>query len=194
MTSPTRARSIGRSSAEARAQMAATGACEIPSFVRAEAHARIRRGRANALPRSRTGSGGLGTVYLGFPDESFPLDHPQQWLGQYDLGAVAYDLFPPDSPIRRFYEWPEFTRFVAAILGLDEIYPFADPLGALEPGGDDRRGSAPVALRRHRLRRVARDPERRRGRRLRGRPADSHRRRRALRRRRARPRRRTRRA
>ena len=40
-------------------------------------------------------SGGLGTVYLGFPDESFPLDHPQQWLGHYDVGAVAYDLFPP---------------------------------------------------------------------------------------------------
>ena len=76
-------------------------------------------------------SGGLGTVYLGFPDESFPLDHPQQWLGQYDLGAVAYDLFPAESPMRRLYEWPELTRFVAAILGLDEIYPYADPLGAL---------------------------------------------------------------
>ena len=70
-------------------------------------------------------------MYLGFPDESFPPDHPQQWLGQYDVGAVAYDLFPPESPIRRLYEWPELTRFVAAILGLDEIFPYADPLGAL---------------------------------------------------------------
>ena len=36
-----------------------------------------------------------------------------------------------ESPIRRFYEWSEFTRFIAAILGIDEIFPFADPLGAL---------------------------------------------------------------
>jgi hypothetical protein len=76
-------------------------------------------------------SGGLGTVYLGFPDESFPSDHPRRYLGQYDVGAVAYDLFPSDSPIRRLYEWPELLRFVASILGLDEIFRYADPLGAL---------------------------------------------------------------
>ena len=84
-----------------------------------------------ALAPLRIRSGGLGTVYLGFPDESFPLDHPQQWLGNYDVGAVAYDLFPPESPIRRLYEWGELTQFVAAIMGLDVIYPYADPLGAL---------------------------------------------------------------
>lgn len=115
---------------EGRAQMASTGACEIPNFVRAEAMPAFVEDARRVAPLAYQ-SGGLGTVYLGFPDESFPLDHPQQWLGQYDLGAVAYDLFPPESPIRRLYEWPELTRFVAAILGLDEIFPFADPLGAL---------------------------------------------------------------
>lgn len=114
----------------ARSQMAATGACEIPEFVRGEALPTFVEDARRIAPLAHR-SGGLGTVYLGFPDESFPLDHPQQWLGQYDLGAVAYDLFPSESPIRRLYEWPEFTRFVAAILGLDEIFPFADPLGAL---------------------------------------------------------------
>jgi hypothetical protein len=116
--------------AEGRAQMADTGACEIPNFVRAEAMPAFIEDARRIAPLAYR-HGGLGTVYLGFPDESFPIDHPQQWLGQYDLGAVAYDLFPPESPIRRFYEWPEFTRFLAAILGLDEIFPFADPLGAL---------------------------------------------------------------
>ena len=115
---------------EGRAQMAATGACEIPGFVRADALPAFVDDARRLAPLAHR-SGGLGTVYLGFPDESFPLDHPQQWLGHYALGAVAYDLFPADSPIRRLYEWPELTRFVAAILGLDEIYPYADPLGAL---------------------------------------------------------------
>jgi len=116
--------------AEGRAQMAATGACEIPAFVRADALPAFVDDARKIAPLAYR-SGGLGTVYLGFPDESFPPDHPQQWLGQYDVGAVAYDLFPAESPIRRLYEWPELTRFVAAILGLDEIYPYADPLGAL---------------------------------------------------------------
>ncbi len=113
-----------------RKQMRETGACEIPQFVRPEALPAFVEDARHVAPLAHR-SGGLGTVYLGFPDESFPPDHPQQWLGNYGVGAVAYDLFPDDSPIRRLYEWDELTRFVAAIMGLDVIYPYADPLGAL---------------------------------------------------------------
>ena len=70
-------------------------------------------------------------MYLGFPDESFPVDHPRQWLGPYAVGAVPYDGFPPGSPMRRRYEWQPLTDFVAAVLGLDVVYRYADPLGAL---------------------------------------------------------------
>src|SRR4051812_31048709 len=110
--------------------MRTTGACEIPGFVRPEASPAFIDDARRLAPCAHH-SGGLGTVYLGFPDESFPLDHPQQWLGNYSVGAVPYDLFPADSPIRRLYEWDELTRFVAAIMDLDVIYPYADPLGAL---------------------------------------------------------------
>ena len=113
-----------------REQMRATGACEIPNFVRPEALPAFVDDARRLAPLAHR-SGGLGTVYLGFPDESFPLDHPQQWLGDYGVGAVAYDLFPADSPIRRLYEWDRLTAFVAAIMGLDVVYPYADPLGAL---------------------------------------------------------------
>jgi hypothetical protein len=113
-----------------RAQLASTGACEIAAFVRADALPMFVDDARRLAPLAHR-SGGLGTVYLGFPDESFPGEHPRQWLGPYALGAVAYDLFPADSPIRRLYEWGELTRFVAALLGLDAVYPYADPLGAL---------------------------------------------------------------
>ncbi len=113
-----------------RAQMRETGASEIPGFVRAGALPAFIEDARRLAPRAHR-SGGLGTVYLGFPDESFPADHPRQWLGNYEVGAVAYDRFPEDSPIRQLYEWDELLRFVAAILELDVVHPYADPLGAL---------------------------------------------------------------
>jgi hypothetical protein len=113
-----------------RAQMSETGACELPGFVRSEALADFVEDARRVAPLGHR-SGGLGTVYLGFPDETFAADHPRQWLGNYGVGAVAYDLFPDDSPIRRLFEWEELRAFVAAILGLDSVHPYADPLGAL---------------------------------------------------------------
>jgi hypothetical protein len=113
-----------------RKQMTATGACEVPGFVRSEALPAFIEDARRLAPLAHR-SGGLGTIYLGFPDETFPAEHPRQWLGDYGVGAVAYDLFPDDSPIRRLFEWDELRAFVAAILGLDTIYPYADPLGAL---------------------------------------------------------------
>ncbi len=113
-----------------RRQMQEAGACEIPGFVRPTAlHEFVADARRLAPLAHR--SGGLGTIYLGFPDEAFAPDHPRQWLGNYGVGAVAYDLFPDDSPIRQLFEWEELRAFVAAILELDRIYPYADPLGAL---------------------------------------------------------------
>jgi hypothetical protein len=113
-----------------RKQMHATGACELPGFVRPVALPQFVED-ARRLAALAHRSGGLGTVYLGFPDETFAADHPRQWLGNYGVGAVAYDLFPTDSVIRQLFEWEELRTFVAAILGLDTIYPYADPLGAL---------------------------------------------------------------
>jgi hypothetical protein len=113
-----------------REQMRESGACELPGFVRPDALPMFVDDGRRLAPLAHA-SGGLGTVYLGFPDETFPPEHPRQWLGNYGVGAVAYDLFPTDSPIRRLFEWDELRSFVAAILGLDEIHPYADPLGAL---------------------------------------------------------------
>ncbi len=120
--------------------MAATGCVRDPELRASRRAAGVRRGRPATRARLAYRSGGLGTVYLGFPDESFPLDHPQQWLGQYTSTRSAYDLFPPDSPIRRLYEWPELTRFVAAILGLDVDLSVRRSARRAEPRGDDRRG------------------------------------------------------
>lgn len=112
------------------AQLAATGACEIPGFVRTEALPAFVEDARRLAPLAHR-SAGAGTVYLDLPDETSPPGHPRRWLAPYSVGAVAYDLFPADSPIRMLYEWDDLTRFVAAILGLPAVYRYADPLGAL---------------------------------------------------------------
>lgn len=113
-----------------RSQLADHGACEFPGFLRPEAIDAAVQDATTLAPhahRSRV----EGTVYLELPDESAPAGHPRRVVGANSLGAVAYDQFPPDSVIRVLYEWSALRAFVAAVLGLDVLYPYADPLGAL---------------------------------------------------------------
>jgi hypothetical protein len=114
----------------ARAQRAAVGYAELPGFIRADALPAL-LDDAIALEPFAHRSGGIGTAYLGLPDPEAPVGHPMRWLGPYGVGAVAYDQFPPASPLRQLYEWPPLLAFVAAVLERDVIYPYADPLGAL---------------------------------------------------------------
>src|SRR5438093_2861502 len=61
-------------------------------------------------------------------DESLPADHPRRILVRSAQKAVAMDLLPADFAPRAIYESEEITRFVAAVLEKDVLYPSADPL------------------------------------------------------------------
>jgi hypothetical protein len=70
-------------------------------------------------------------VYLDWPDQSAPLGHPRRWLGYAAVAAIAYDLFPPASPLRALYEWDPLLRFLEEVLDRGVLHRYADPLGAL---------------------------------------------------------------
>ncbi|HEX3500660.1 MAG TPA: 2OG-Fe(II) oxygenase, partial [Stellaceae bacterium] len=57
--------------------------------------------------------------------------HPRRRLQTSSVGAVAYDLIPRDSLVRQLYAWDGLLNFLAAALGKDRLYRYADPLGAL---------------------------------------------------------------
>lgn len=116
--------------ARSRDQLADTGASELEGFLNDDGLA-LALADAIALEPLAFRSGGLGTAYLGLPDESLPEGHPRRYWGDYGVGAVAYDLFPIDSPIRLLYEWPPLLRLLTDVLGRGAIHPYADPLGAL---------------------------------------------------------------
>lgn len=114
----------------AREQMAACGFAELEGFVHADGVAGLVDDAERLAGRAHR-SGGVGTAYLGQPDESLPADHPARWRGRYSVGAVAYDLFPLSSPLRILYESECVLRLVEEVLDRGRLYPYADPFGAL---------------------------------------------------------------
>ena len=119
--------------------MRGRGAAEIEGFVSPAGVAELVRD-ADALARRAHASGGQGTAYLEFPDFSLPADHPRLHFADYRLRAVAYDITPYDSPLRRLYEWDPMKDLIEAVLERGPIHRYADPFGALNlavMGADD---------------------------------------------------------
>jgi hypothetical protein len=114
----------------ARGQLAATGACEVPDFVTPEGLAAL-VADARALAPQAYRSTGVGSAYLEIPDFNLPEDHPRRLLGPYAVGVIAYDMFPPDSALRRLYESDAVMAFIGAVLQRGPLFRYADPLGAL---------------------------------------------------------------
>lgn len=116
--------------ARGREQLRAEGACVLSGFLRAEAVAAV---TAELLPML----GGAyyceksHSPYLDAGDPAFPPEHPRNRLQASDLGALADDQIPSDSLLRRLYLWDRLQAFVAALLELPRLYPYADPLGSL---------------------------------------------------------------
>jgi hypothetical protein len=114
----------------ARAQLAELGAAELAGFV-SEAGLELLLDDAESLAPKAWRSGGVGTAYLAPPPDDAPAEDPRRWAGPYATGAVAYDLFPEDSPLRVLYEWEPLKDFVEAVLQAGPLWPYADTCGAL---------------------------------------------------------------
>jgi hypothetical protein len=114
----------------ARQQLRDTGACEVPSFLHPAGLAAL-QADAVALEPSAYRSEGYGTAYLEVPDLAQSENHPRRYFAKAAVGVIAYDMFPPDSPLRRLYEWEPFMRFIEAVLQRGTLFRYADPLGAL---------------------------------------------------------------
>jgi hypothetical protein len=115
---------------QARAQLTGTGAVELPGFLTPQGIAALVEDAESLAGRAHH-SEGVGTAYLEVPDFSLPEDHPRLTWRHYAVGAVAYDLVPEESLLRRIYEWEPLRALVEAILDRGPIYRYADPFGAL---------------------------------------------------------------
>ncbi len=114
-----------------RAELGATGACELPGFFGREASERMAK-EAETLVGVGHFAETRATVYLGLPDPEMAKEHPRGRLGgRSAVEAIAYDRVPATHALRQLYEWDGLLRFVAAALAKPTLYRYADPLGAL---------------------------------------------------------------
>lgn len=111
-------------------QLRGTSACVLEEFLSVEAAAAA---RAELAPR-------LGAAhycekqhnpYLAEADPALESDHPRNRLQLSDVGALADDQIPEGSVLRTLYTWPALRAFLAAVLEVPRLHPYADPLGSL---------------------------------------------------------------
>ncbi|HUK09166.1 MAG TPA: hypothetical protein VLX09_14925 [Stellaceae bacterium] len=116
---------------ECRRQLAARGCCLLPGFLTKAAVDAMAEEAVVLVPLAHRTPNSRSTAYLDAADVSFPEDHPKRRLQATSVGAIAYDLIPPDALVRRLYEWDGLVEFLAAALGKDKLFRYADPLGGL---------------------------------------------------------------
>jgi hypothetical protein len=114
-----------------RAELDETGCCILPGFITPETIRHAVDDAHRLIPVAHHSVVATGTAYLEIPEPHWPKGHARMLTGPTALSAVAYDLFPPESIIRRLYELDPFMEFLAAALGKPRLYRYADPLGAL---------------------------------------------------------------
>lgn len=106
------------------------GALVLPGFLNPDAIASIR-----AEGEARQGHAYFSTqrhnAYLLPPDPELPEEHPRNRTVVSSKGCITDDLVPSDSRLRRLYDAPEFRDFLCAVLGVDALHPYADPLSSI---------------------------------------------------------------
>lgn len=93
----------------------------------------VRQIVSESAPKEATAyyAGNTHNVYLTPVDESLPADHPYNRQVTSSKGLIADDEIPEDSPLRSIYDDESFRAFLCGVLGIDEIYPYADELSSI---------------------------------------------------------------
>ena len=115
--------------AQARADLAATGAAVLTGFVGPDATRAMLEEVEPVLDRAFH-KPKVHNVYLLADDPALPEDHPRNAKVTTTSATLAYDLVP-DGALRSLYLSEELRQGLASILNFDELHPYADPLAGL---------------------------------------------------------------
>ncbi|MDR5887588.1 HalD/BesD family halogenase [Vreelandella janggokensis] len=116
--------------ADCRRQLEEDGCVVLKNFVPEAALARLERETERLSPDAHYNQTETNP-YNSDGDASLPATHPKNRFDDRTNGFVAGDRIDHDTIIRQVYENPEFQRFIGAVVGIDEIHQYADPLADL---------------------------------------------------------------
>ncbi|SDN51284.1 HalD/BesD family halogenase [Vreelandella arcis] len=116
--------------ADCRRQLEADGCVVLKNFVPEEALARLERETERLSPDAHYNQTETNP-YNSDGDPSLPASHPKNRFDDRTNGFVAGDCIDHDTIIRQVYENPAFQRFIGAVVGLETIHQYADPLADL---------------------------------------------------------------
>jgi hypothetical protein len=116
--------------AECRERLDHDGALVLEGFARA---ATIERIVVQSAPRESDAyyTGKTHNVYLTPSDPSLDGDHPFNRQVESSKGLIADDEIPHDSPLRDIYNDAAFRSFLCGVLGIDDVYPYADDMSSI---------------------------------------------------------------
>ncbi|MCW4150230.1 hypothetical protein OM427_11910 [Halomonas sp. 18H] len=116
--------------ADCRRQLEEDGCVVLKNFVPEVALARLERETERLSPDAHYNQTETNP-YNSDGDASLPATHPKNRFDDRTNGFVAGDRIDHDTIIRQVYENPEFQRFIGAVVGIEEIHQYADPLADL---------------------------------------------------------------
>lgn len=115
---------------ECRRQLAEDGCVVLKRFVPDHAVARLERETERLSPEAHYNQTETNP-YNSDGDPGLPASHPQNRFADRTNGFVAGDRIDGDTIIRQVYENPQFQRFIASVVDMEEIHEYADPLAGL---------------------------------------------------------------
>lgn len=129
----------GQNMIKAVERMLADDGCAIlKDFIRPQSQQRLVE-ESRALSSSAFFNHTLTNPYSSQDNPELPEQHPQRIFMERTNGFVAQDLIPAQTIIRNLYHSADMQAFVAACIGSEKIYEYADPLAGavvnvLRPG------------------------------------------------------------
>lgn len=130
LNAPPGSAAAGRALEVVRRELAASGCCVLPGFIRPEALERLRFECARLAPLAYYGDETVNAYNIA-PETPLPPGHPGLVSMRRGNAFVPRDRIPADQFIQRLYASRAFQQFVAACFELPAVHELADPLAGL---------------------------------------------------------------
>jgi len=122
-------------------RLRADGAVTLPGFLRPAALAAIRSDLDAAVPHVAIRRHQASVYHRDALEAELAADDPRCVRQTWCAGHVTRDMIPVYSPAHRLYVSPWFKQFIAACVGRERVFEYADPIAGLvatvlPPGGE----------------------------------------------------------